>query len=212
MAPISNPNTKEKHVGVAKKITKEILTLLEERGTGDYIGEEISQLEHCLQCAHFGMKAGCSEETVLAALLHDIGQFLPLEQAEEVMMATEGEGSVGRKGHEKIGEEFLRQKGFGEGVCRLVGSHVAAKRYLTAIDPRYYDGLSDASKKSLGFQGGPFKGVDLDTFESDPLREEMVRLRKWDDMAKVVGVVDSTPRVGVYGDMMVRYLEGSVRV
>jgi 2-amino-1-hydroxyethylphosphonate dioxygenase (glycine-forming) len=40
------------------KITNELIQLLEERGTGDYIGESISQLEHCLQCANFGLKSG----------------------------------------------------------------------------------------------------------------------------------------------------------
>jgi predicted HD phosphohydrolase len=35
-----------------------IIRLLCERGTGDYIGESISQLEHCLQCAHSAAEAG----------------------------------------------------------------------------------------------------------------------------------------------------------
>ena len=64
-----------------------------------------------------------SEETIIAALLHDVGQFLPLAAANDVRM-----GLVGRAGHELIGEDYLKSLGFGEGVCRLVGSHVAAKR------------------------------------------------------------------------------------
>ena len=40
------------------EITDELIRLLEERGKGDYIGESISQLEHCLQCAHFGSQSG----------------------------------------------------------------------------------------------------------------------------------------------------------
>jgi 2-amino-1-hydroxyethylphosphonate dioxygenase (glycine-forming) len=39
-----------------------------------------------------------------------------------------GNHSVGRVGHETIGEEYLRDLGFGKKVSRLVGSHVAAKR------------------------------------------------------------------------------------
>lgn len=42
----------------AGKIVDDIIKLLQERGTGDYIGESISQLEHCLQCAHSAAKAG----------------------------------------------------------------------------------------------------------------------------------------------------------
>lgn len=36
--------------------------------------------------------------------------------------------NVGRVGHEIIGAEYLRVLGFDKKVCRLVGSHVAAKR------------------------------------------------------------------------------------
>lgn len=106
--------------------------------------------------------------------------------------------SVGRMGHETIGEHYLRSLGFDETVCRLVGSHVAAKRYLTAIDPAYYTALSAASKRSLQFQGGPFEGKELEMFRMDPLSEDMIRLRRWDDGAKVVGIADNTPRVGEY--------------
>lgn len=42
----------------AEKVTNDLIYLLEERGTDDYIGESISQLEHCLQCANFGIKDG----------------------------------------------------------------------------------------------------------------------------------------------------------
>lgn len=54
-------------------------------------------------------------------------------------------------------------------------------RYLTAVDASYYDGFFEASKQSLRFQGGPFEGEELKKFERDPLREEMVMMRRWDD-------------------------------
>jgi predicted HD phosphohydrolase len=82
---------------------------------------------------------------------------------------------------------------------------------LTAVDEGYYDALSEASKLSLRFQGGPFQGEELESFRRDPLREEMVRLRKWDDEAKVVGIVEHTPRATVYRDMMQRHLEDQRR-
>lgn len=37
-------------------------------------------------------------------------------------------GNVGRIGHETIGAQYLHSLGFSETVCRLVNSHVAAKR------------------------------------------------------------------------------------
>ena len=114
--------------------------------------------------------------------------------------------SVGRVGHELIGEQYLETLGFGRKVSRLVGSHVAAKRYLTAIDPEYFAGLSTASQKSLELQGGPFEGEELDRFRTDPLSDEMVRLRKWDDRAKIVGIEESTPRASEYGRMIKEHL------
>ena len=80
-------------------------------------------------------------------------------------------------------------------------------RFLTAIDKAYYDSLSSASKKSLAFQGGPFEGEELDAFLRDPLRDQMVAMRRWDDAAKVEGIVDETPRAETYSGMIERHLE-----
>ncbi len=50
--------------------------------------------------------------------------------------------------HEAIGSKYL-SKYFPESVVQAISLHVAAKRYLTAIDQEYQCGLSDASKKRL---------------------------------------------------------------
>ena len=189
--------------------SQHIVHLLEQHGQGDYIGEAISQLEHCLQAADQAKRAGSDDELVIAALLHDIGQFLPAEAISTQIKELKSQNdsiSVGRVGHEAIGEQYLHSLGFNDTVCRLVGSHVAAKRYLTAIDPSYYDGLSPASKKSLEFQGGPFQGMELENFMNDPLSEDMIKLRKWDDGAKIVGIADNTPRVTVYEPLIEKHL------
>jgi 2-amino-1-hydroxyethylphosphonate dioxygenase (glycine-forming) len=80
-------------------------------------------------------------------------------------------------------------------------------RYLTAIDSSYYAALSEASKQSLKFQGGPFEGEALEAFEQDPLRDEMASLRRWDDQAKIAGIEDVTPRAKVYRGMIQKHLE-----
>lgn len=80
---------------------------------------------------------------------------------------------------------YRRSLRFSDTLCRLVGSHVhvAAKRYLTAIDPAYttYTALSAASKKSLHFQGGPLErgGKELEIFMTESLSEDMIKFRKW---------------------------------
>jgi 2-amino-1-hydroxyethylphosphonate dioxygenase (glycine-forming) len=81
-------------------------------------------------------------------------------------------------------------------------------RYLTAVDSSYYGGLSDASKKSLAFQGGRFEGKELVDFERHPLKDEMVKVRKWDDMSKVVGIIAQTPRAATYRGLIRKHLEG----
>ncbi|KAJ5383476.1 hypothetical protein N7517_001387 [Penicillium concentricum] len=191
----------------AKEKAEALIGALEKYGQGDYIGESISQLEHCLQAAHQAHQANARDELVIAALLHDIGQIIPLESTKEARMnLRESTENVGRVGHEAIGASYLHSLGFSETVCRLVNSHVAAKRYLTATDQGYYESLSSASQKSLAFQGGPFRGSDLKTFEEDPLRDDMVSLRLWDDAAKLEGIEAITPRAGVYLDMIIGHL------
>lgn len=82
--------------------------------------------------------SGASPELILAALLHDIGQIIPLSSTKEVRMNLKSNNSnstenVGRMGHETIGAEYLRSLGFSEKVCRLVESHVPAKRYYSLL-------------------------------------------------------------------------------
>ncbi|CAD6577510.1 MAG: hypothetical protein TREMPRED_001971 [Tremellales sp. Tagirdzhanova-0007] len=174
---LSNNNRNAK----AKQVTEDLFILLEQQGQAGYIGESISQLEHSLQAAESARQSGADEATIAGALLHDIGQFLPYSDAKDLM--TNGT-SVGRASHEKIGEVYLRGLGFPEKVCELVGAHVVAKRYLTAVVPSYLESLSSASKASLKHQGGPFSPEEIERFKKDPLWQDKVALRKWDDNAK----------------------------
>lgn len=190
-----------------------LIALLNDKGRGDYIGEPISQLAHALQAAAQARSAGADDETVVAALLHDIGQYLPPDEvralAHEVqtMSSSHDDGSsegVGRVGHERIGAAYLLKYGFSAKVAALVESHVAAKRYLCATEPGYQAALSAASQTSLRFQGGPMGGVDLERWAANPWCAEMCRLRKWDDGAKVVGL--EVPPAEAYQGIMERLL------
>jgi predicted HD phosphohydrolase len=97
-------------------------------------------------------------------------------------------GGYGVNSHEKVGADYLREKGFPEKVAKLVENHVQAKRYLTFKYPEYYDSLSDASKKTLEFQGGVMSATEAESFENDILFETSIRMRKWDELAKEINV------------------------
>ncbi len=161
-------------------VADEIFEIFEKRGAGAYFGEPVSQLEHALQAAHFAAEERAPEELIAAALLHDLGHLiedLPEDIAEHGIDAR----------HEEIGQAWLEQR-FAAGVCEAVLLHVAAKRYLCATEPAYLETLSPASVLSLRLQGGPMSSEEVETFERNPYFKSAVRLRKWDDRAKVEGL------------------------
>jgi phosphonate degradation associated HDIG domain protein len=164
------------------KIVDEIFSMYARYGDEDYIGEPVSQLEHMSQAAELAMAEGYDDEVVLAAFFHDIGHICVSSNAENTM-----EG-YGVKRHEEIGADYLRKKGFPERVANLVENHVQAKRYLTFKQPEYFASLSQASKKTLEFQGGKMTAMEAEAFEQDPVFETSIRMRRWDDLAKEVNV------------------------
>lgn len=183
----------------AKKIAAEIISLYGEYGSEDYIGEPVSQLEHMCQSAELAEKEGYDEEVILAAFFHDIGHL-----CEHIMDAKQMDG-YGVVDHEKMGADFLRSKGFSETIASLVENHVQAKRYLTYRYPEYFDKLSPASKKTLEFQGGVMNAEEAGMFEADPLFPLHIKVRRWDEAAKLTG--QSLPPLEKFKLMMIRHLE-----
>jgi predicted HD phosphohydrolase len=53
---------------------------------------------------------------------------------------------------------------------------------------------------SLELQGGPMSGKEVDQFSQLPFSEHAVRLRRWDDQAKVAGL--PTPNLDEFGDCL----------
>ncbi|MDN5286821.1 MAG: hypothetical protein JWR38_3095 [Mucilaginibacter sp.] len=161
-----------------RAVVKEVFSLYEKFGDEDYIGEPVSQLEHMSQAAALAQAEGYDDEVILAAFFHDIGHLCADADEAESM---DGMGNVD---HEKLGADYLLERGFSERVANLVQGHVIAKRYLTYKYPEYYNRLSDASKGTLEFQGGVMTEEEALDFELNPDAELIVRLRYWDDMAK----------------------------
>jgi len=155
----------------------EILQLFDTRGSAAYLGEPISQREHALQTAHLAELDGASDALVAASLLHDIGHLLGTDEDDP---ATHGIDAF----HEDKGCAWLARH-FGAEVSEPVRLHVIAKRYLCAVDPGYRQLLSPASIRSLELQGGPLTLEEIQRFEANPLHQGAVRLRRWDDRAKI---------------------------
>lgn len=170
----------------------QLLNILEHAADQGYIGEPVSQLEHALQCAHLATTSGADDETVLAALFHDIGHL------------CEERGEYGVIDHAAIGADFLRLKGMSEKVCQLVLGHVEAKRYLTAVDADYYSQLSEASKITLALQGGPMSAEEVQNFEKDPLFDLKIKMRYWDEQAKIPNL--SVPDLSFYRPLLIAHL------
>ena len=171
-----------------------IAGLFQRQGHNAYLGESVSQAEHAFQSAFLAEKDGASDALVLAALLHDVGHIL--EDVPEDLAERGIDGC-----HEVSGAAFLENV-FGPEVAVPAQLHVDAKRYLCAVVPGYLAELSPASALSLKLQGGPLAGDELARFAANPHRDDAVRLRRWDDLAKIPGLV--VPGISHYRDRIER--------
>ena len=166
----------------AEQVVNEVFGLYAQRGSDDYIGEPVSQIEHMSQSAELALAEGYDDEVVLAAFFHDIGHIC------ESDLSAASMGGYGVASHERVGADYLRKCGFSERVARLVEYHVQAKRYLTLRQPGYYAQLSEASRRTLAYQGGVMSDAEAEAFERDPLCGVSLRMRQWDEMAKEMNV------------------------
>jgi phosphonate degradation associated HDIG domain protein len=163
----------------ARQTTEKIMAYYELRGGEAYAGEKVSQLEHMVQAAELAEAQGQESDVILSAFLHDIGHICEDGHGDNEM------GEFGILDHEAIGGAFLAKNGFSPKVSLLVESHVEAKRYLTFRYPEYFARLSEASRKTLEFQGGRMDAEEAAAFEQQPLFSLIIQMRRWDEEAKV---------------------------
>ena len=157
----------------------DIETLFARRGGEQYSGEPVTQLEHALQTAALAESNGADDELVTACLLHDLGHLVH-DLGESPTLR--GLDDV----HQYAALPFLRGL-FPDRVLGSIQLHVDAKRYLCATLPGYEDALSADSKRSLKLQGGVFSADQAAAFIARAGAVDAVRLRQWDDLAKVEG-------------------------
>jgi phosphonate degradation associated HDIG domain protein len=153
-----------------------LIDILRDRGHAQYDSEAVSQLAHALQCATLAEQHGSSPALISACLLHDIGHLLHGLGDDTTLRGIDDR-------HEYRAIPALRNL-FPPAVTEPIRMHVAAKRYLCAVDEAYWQGLSTASKRSLELQGGIFTPEAAAMFIAKPYAQDAVRLRQWDDRAK----------------------------
>ncbi|UWQ39064.1 HD domain-containing protein [Leisingera aquaemixtae] len=150
--------------------------IFDRRGGEEYLGEPVTMAEHMLQGAAIAEQNGQPEEIIVGALLHDIGHFTS-EFGTFSMDDTED------RFHEEAGAEVLEQF-FPSVITDCVRYHVAAKRYLCATKPEYFNRLSEASIHSLNLQGGPMNAEEVAEFEKNPNLKQIIAVRYLDEAGK----------------------------
>jgi [1-hydroxy-2-(trimethylamino)ethyl]phosphonate dioxygenase len=163
----------------AARVVDEIFTVFREKGHRNY-GENVTELEHALQSATFAQRQGEEAQVVAASLLHDYGHLLH-DLGEQIA----DHGIDAR--HEHIGANRLR-RWFSDAVTAPIRLHADSKRYLCWKETEYFDGLSEASRKSLALQGGPMNDAEAAEFEKGEYYAAAVRVRRYDDQGKIPGM------------------------
>ena len=171
--------------------------IFERRGAEEYLGEPVTIAEHMLQGATFAEQRGMGEEVIVAALLHDIGHFTS-EFGSFTMDDTHD------RFHEEAGADVLGAF-FPKAIVDCVKFHVAAKRYLCATRPEYFNELSAASVHSLKLQGGPMNEAEVAEFDQNPNAEMIVAVRLLDDEGKIAGM--QTPDYWHFAPMVQRQVD-----
>lgn len=172
--------------------------IFERRGSEAYLGEPVTMAQHMLQGATMAETQGLPEDVIVAALLHDIGHFTS-------EFGTYHPDDTEDRHHEDAGAEVLSDF-FPSVVIDCVKYHVAAKRYLCATRPDYFDRLSGASVHTLSLQGGPMDADEVAAFEANPNLKKIIQVRYLDEAGKRPDM--ETPSFSHFAPMVQRVVDG----
>lgn len=155
----------------------EIGKLYRDGGHLPYGGTGVTHLQHALQTATLAQAAGAAPPLVVAALLHDLGHIIMLHSALQGVDGTDCK-------HQYFVLPFLRDL-FGADVLEPIRLHVEAKRYLCFVEPSYTLDWPLAAQAWLAQEGGGFDALQASEFAAIPWASDAIKLRRWDDAARV---------------------------
>ena len=172
----------------------EIFRVFREQGAGEYLGERVSMTEQMLQSAYAAEQDGAPPRLVAARCCTTTGT------SSTSARPTPREHGIDTQ-HEEVAHAFLgastsARTSRSRSVCTSRRSGTSA-RPTRRISSR----LSPASSLSLELQGGPYSPAEVAAFEVSPMREDAVRLRRWDDLGKIAGL--ETPDLEHYRPVLV---------
>ncbi|KAJ2740224.1 hypothetical protein GGI19_007173, partial [Coemansia pectinata] len=115
----------------------------------DNINDHTPSSNQALRVAQRAKNEGADDETIVAALLQDIGHFCPppeewsdnpgkTQASYQLYDAAANYTSVD---YGRLGADYLRMLRFSNKTCELVESRTLAKRYLMSVDFSYLNYL-----------------------------------------------------------------------
>ena len=159
-----------------------------------YGAEHVSELAHALQCAELAREAGGGRRADAGVPAPRRGPLRggPVADLRSLRPAAR----AGGRGHHEVGADLIAPY-VPERVTWLVRMHADAKRYLCSTEPGYHATLSPASQHTMTLQGGLMRPEEITRHAAHPWLGDALRLRRWDDLAKVVGKATAPlPRSG----------------
>lgn len=125
----------------------------------------LTSFQHAGQTAELARQEGADDNSIVAALLHDVGH-------------AEGGFDHGQWARVHLAGWF------DERVLWLIEHHITAKRYVCTVQPDYEQILSADSRRTLRLQGGGLAEAAALEFSRHPWFDDVMQLREWDDAAK----------------------------
>ncbi|KAJ2838502.1 hypothetical protein FBU31_000912 [Coemansia sp. 'formosensis'] len=122
-----------------------VFQLLQDSSKKDYMGGKTSLLDHALQAAQLAKNLGADEETIMAALLLDIGRLCPSKEQRSNLgddikfsyQIPDRAGNTPRTDYYEIGAKYLRGLGFSKKTCKLIESRDLAIRDFPVHIPSF---------------------------------------------------------------------------